>query len=518
MDITIGLALIAGFISFISPCVLPLVPAYIGYMGGRITHNVAADIRSGKPEEGLSAQARLNTFLHGIFFVIGFSLVFVSIGLLSTAFVQQIGGSNIRLVTDFIGRVGGILIIVFGLHFMGILPVFLRRLRMRITALDRVGVVLILGIILTLLLLWAFNGRIDGWNSPLWSTAPLLPALSLAAVAALWVWMVARSAFVTPGIFLQRLIDRLEVALYSDTRRQVNARQRGGFFDSLLMGVVFSAGWTPCIGPVYGTVLTMAANGGDVGQAGILLGTYSLGLGIPFLLTALLLESAQTGLRRLQRHMRTIELASGAFPVVIGLTVATGQLQSLSQQFAGQFAEFSIGVEEQVIDLFTGNNTAAVSPSQPDSTAISSDDSVESGLDVGQFAPDFTTVTDTGASITLSELRGNIVLLNFWATWCGPCRVEMPEFQRIFEQNINRDFIVLAVNNAESQEDVAGFREELGLSFALGLDERAVVQRQYGILNYPSTFLINHEGRIIARHFGSLTADQIEQMLAAAGL
>lgn len=518
MEITIGLALIAGFVSFISPCVLPLVPAYIGYMGGRMTHKLAADLRTGHSDNRLSAQARLNTFLHGIFFVIGFSLVFVSIGLLSTAFVQQIGGSNIRLVTDLIGRIGGILIIVFGLHFMGILPLFLRRVRANMVVFDRGSVVLALGMMLTLLLFWAFNGRVDLWNSTLWATAPLIPLTSVAVVAALWLWLVAQNAFVTPGAFVQRLIDKVEIAFYSDTRRQVNARPRGGFLDSLLMGVVFSAGWTPCIGPVYGAVLTMAANGGDVGQAGILLGTYSLGLGIPFLLTALLLDGAQTGLRRIQQHMRTVELVSGAFLVVIGLTVATGQLQNLSQQFAGQFAEFSIGVEEQVIGLYTGDSADAGNPSQAVDITASGDDNTEVGLDVGQFAPDFTTITDTGDSLGLAELRGKIVLLNFWATWCGPCRIEMPEFQRAFEQNANRDFVVFAVNNAETREDVMGFREELDLSFLLGLDQRAVVQRQYGILNYPSTFLIDREGRIMARHFGPLTAGQIEQMLAAAGL
>lgn len=516
MDITIGLALIAGFVSFISPCVLPLVPAYIGYMGGRMTHTLAADLRGRQSETSPSAQARLSTFVHSIFFVVGFSLVFVAIGLLSTAFIQQIGGSNIRLMTDLIGRVGGILIITFGLHFMGVLPSLLRHVRANLAMLDQGGVVLALGVIFTLLIFWAVNGHVDVWDSTLWSTAPLIPLASAVAVAAIWLWLVAQNAFVTPGAFLENLISKLEIALYSDTRRQMDTRRRGGLLDSFVMGVVFSAGWTPCIGPVYGTVLTMAANGGDVGQAGVLLGTYSLGLGIPFLLTALLLDSAQGGLRRIQRHMRLIELASGAFLVVIGLSVATGQLQSLSQQFAGQFAEFSIGVEEQVIDLFTGDSADDVNASQEIASSIV--DNSEIGLNIGQFAPDFSTFTDTGESIALSELRGNIVLLNFWATWCGPCRIEMPAFQRAFEANADQGLVVFAVNNAETQEDVAGFRDELELSFLLGLDERAVVQRQYGILSYPSTFLIDREGRIIMRHFGAITAGQIEGMLAATGL
>src|SRR5690606_40059369 len=102
-------------------------------------------------------------------------------------------------------------------------------------------------------------------------------------------------------------------------------------------------------------------NEGDVAQAGVLLAVYSLGLGIPFLVTAFALDSAQGVLRRLQRSMRTIQLASGAFLVLIGVLVASGQLQSLSQQFSSrpEFIEFSIAVEESVLDMVTGGSPEA---------------------------------------------------------------------------------------------------------------------------------------------------------------
>ncbi|MEO0562141.1 MAG: cytochrome c biogenesis protein CcdA, partial [Chloroflexota bacterium] len=118
MELSIGLAFAAGFISFISPCVLPLVPAYITYMGGRVTNTVAAQTGKGTYQMNSSAITRVSTGLHSLFFVLGFSAVFVGIGLLSTAFIAQVGGSNISAVTQIIGRAGGIIIIVFGLHFM----------------------------------------------------------------------------------------------------------------------------------------------------------------------------------------------------------------------------------------------------------------------------------------------------------------------------------------------------------------------------------------------------------------
>jgi hypothetical protein len=123
---------------------------------------------------------------------------------------------------------------------------------------------------------------------------------------------------------------------------------------SAMMGVIFSAGWTPCIGPIYGAILTLAAQGGDIATAGTLLLAYSLGLGIPFLFAAFLLDGAQGILRQLQRHLHKIELVSGAFLVLIGVLVASGRLQSLSQNFATQFADFSYNMEECVVKLNTG--------------------------------------------------------------------------------------------------------------------------------------------------------------------
>lgn len=513
-----GLALIAGLVSFISPCVLPLVPAYIGYMGGRLTHQVANDLRDSQTARANALSLRLNMFLHGLGFVIGFSLVFVSIGLLSTAFVQQIDGSNIRVLADLIGRLGGLLIIVFGLHFMGIMPALFQRLRANQALLNHLLTPVILGVVLAVMLAWGLTGGLNVWNSPLWDSAPLIPLMSLLGIIGVWLWLTISGAFVTPAAFFLRLIGQVESVFYSDTRRQMTVSQRGNYFDSLLMGVVFSAGWTPCIGPVYGTVLTMAANGGDVGQAGVLLTMYSLGLGVPFLLAALLLDGTQTVLRRLQRHMRVIELASGAFLAVIGVLVASGQLQNLSQQFAGQFAEFSVGVEEQAIGLLMGESADASAAAQTRDIIQATLEPDAVGLNIGSIAPDFVTVTDTGEPITLSNLRGSIVLLNFWATWCGPCRIEMPELQAAYVQNADRGFVVLAINNGETLEDVAGFREELALTFPLALDERALIQREYGIVSYPSTFLLDRDGRILARHFGPLTADQTRELLARAGL
>jgi cytochrome c-type biogenesis protein len=332
-----------------------------------------------------------------------------------------------------------------------------------------------------------------------------------------------------------------------DTRREMARPGQQGVAGSALMGVVFSAGWTPCIGPVYGAVLTMAmaTNSSSVAQAGLLLVVYSLGLGVPFLLTALMLDSAQGVLRRLRSNMRRIEVFSGAFLVLIGIMVASGTLQQLSLQFSGgQFADFSYSVEESVIDLFgageapadpaaegeslilTNPDTAQTAPptsaagALPSIAGLAASSGPEVGLDIGQRAPDFETVTDSGQPIRLADLRGQVVLLNFWATWCGPCRVEMPAFEAAFQAHKDNGFTIVAVNNAEPSAAVQAFRQELGLSFPLVMDTDGAVQRRYGVQMYPSTYLLDASGTIIARHFGALTEAQLADMLdsALAGL
>ena len=526
IQLSLWLAFIAGLVSFISPCVLPLVPAYVGYMGGRLTSTVSNVALAGGPVVGIGAAQRFITFAHSLFFVAGFSIVFVGIGLVSTAFISVVGGQNIGTITDLIGRVGGVVIIFLGLHFSGLLSGWLQRLRSSETLLGNPLTSLAVALVGAGLILWGFSGTISIQESDLWQWAPWAPTLGLIVLGLFLAWLLLGGAFTDGVRFWQKTIDRLTGFLYADMRREVSAGNgRNGFASSALMGVVFSAGWTPCIGPVYGAVLTLAANGGDVSQASVMLAAYSLGLGVPFMLTAFLLDGAQGILRRLQRHLRSIQLISGGFLVIVGLLVASGTLQGLSATLAtGAFAEAAINLEEQVLDSLIGEPgadsvddvnalPAAGAPTGFDQLAESAP---STGTAAGQIAPDFATTGDDGQALSLSDYRGQVVLLNFWATWCGPCRIEMPEFDQIYRDRADEDFVVIAVNNAETASAVRDFREELGLTFPLPLDGDASIQTQYGINNYPSTFLLDRDGRILSRHFGALTVEQIHELVDGA--
>jgi cytochrome c-type biogenesis protein len=517
MDVGLWLAFIAGLVSFVSPCVLPLVPAYIGYMGGRVTHTVSLQVGAGGSAavEAWGTRMRINTFLHGVAFVFGFGLVFVVFGLLTTAFLSQVGGQNVALVRDIIGRAGGVLIIFFGLHFMGAVRWALGRIE-RSGWMDHVALSIVLLAAFAVLALWAL---ID-------------PLIAVPVIVVFGLWMGLSGAFTRPPVFWASTVGGLNRMLYADTRKQMQGTRFTGFSGSVIMGIIFAAGWTPCIGPIYGSILTLAATGGGVAQAGSLMIAYSLGLGVPFLLTALLLDSSQGLLRRLQRHLHTIELVSGGFLVFIGVLVASGQLQTLSQSFANQFSDFSYRLEECVVGASQGeiawgdfgacmNGTleepaAAIDDAAPATitdlaNAAPTVAAVEAtGLAIGSFPPDFTLAGDDGQTVTLSELRGQPVLVNFWATWCVPCRVEMPAFEAAHQANSGLQ--ILALNYGQTVEDVAAYRAEMGVTFPLLVDESMEVGDTYGVKGIPSTFLIGADGRIAAVHYGPLTAEQIALM------
>ncbi len=297
MNVTVWLAFMAGFLSFISPCVLPLVPAYVGYMGNRMTAQVAVGMVAGPTRAVQVAQEhRFKMALHGIAFVAGFMIVFVVFGLAINAGTWLVSSTFYDVQRVIIPRLGGILIVLFGLHFLGLIAPVLQRL--------------------------------EGWA--------------------------ALDRFGSAGLVLKRGAGWLQGVLYADTRRHIEPDQRYGLLGSSLMGVVFAAGWTPCIGPIYGTILTMtASSSGSVWQAGGLMVMYSLGLGVPFILTAVALDHAQGVLSRLKRHLNTIKVASGVFMIVMGILVFTGDLQRISQIGAAN-ATFSYKLEGCATDFFEG--------------------------------------------------------------------------------------------------------------------------------------------------------------------
>lgn len=224
-EISVWLALAAGLLSFLSPCVLPLVPGFVGYLGG-------ASVRG----EGQVPWWR--TFLHALGFVVGFTAVFVGLG-------ASVGSLGAWLYDSlpWIQRVGGVLLVVLGLHTAGLLKI--------------------------------------------------------------------------PFLFQER-------------RAHFAARPELGYLSSLLMGIFFSAGWTPCVGPILAGILLLASQEQTAGQGAFLLAIYSLGLGIPFLAVGAAFGPLSGWLYRLNRHLNVVSVVSGVLLVGMGLLILTDSLRLLA--------------------------------------------------------------------------------------------------------------------------------------------------------------------------------------------
>jgi len=232
-SVSFAMAFVAGLVSFLSPCVLPLAPSYVTFVTGMSIDDLANGDRRG---------ARRQAALHAALFILGFTLVFLALGATATLF-----GAALRQLLPALQQVGGVVIAVFGLYLLGVLR---------------------------------------------------LPALMR-------------------------------------ERRVHLARKPSGRAGSVLVGVAFGAGWTPCVGPVLASILLYAGMQGTMGQGMLLLAVYALGLGIPFFLTAVAFNWFLAGTRLLRHRLRLIERVAGAFMVVVGVLLVSGRFAVLSNYLAG---------------------------------------------------------------------------------------------------------------------------------------------------------------------------------------
>jgi cytochrome c biogenesis protein CcmG/thiol:disulfide interchange protein DsbE len=158
------------------------------------------------------------------------------------------------------------------------------------------------------------------------------------------------------------------------------------------------------------------------------------------------------------------------------------------------------------------------STDSPSQIQVGNDPNSETAPEEDAFAPDFELFNLEGKEVQLSEFKGQPVLINFWATWCAPCRIEMPAIQDCFERLAENGFAVLTVNYDESLEEVQAFADELELTFDLLLDPGGEIQRRYRIRGYPTSLFVDSNGVIQVLHIGVMTESQLDTYLAQIGL
>lgn len=193
-------------------------------------------------------------------------------------------------------------------------------------------------------------------------------------------------------------------------------------------------------------------------------------------------------------------------PVLIGLGVALLGVAIALLLFGSNLfrRDDDLAAPLQSIPAFAGTAESQVAPLEPDLAGLP---------EVGDLAPDFVLADLDGNEVRLSDYAGETVILNFWATWCAPCRVEMPELQAVQEDYAFADVNVLAVNQGEDAERVRDFYDEVGLSLPGLLDSDGKVGQTYGAFFLPSTLFINPDGEITVFHRGIISRKQVEDYL-----
>jgi peroxiredoxin len=136
------------------------------------------------------------------------------------------------------------------------------------------------------------------------------------------------------------------------------------------------------------------------------------------------------------------------------------------------------------------------------------------GINQGNQALDFTLQSLDGREVSLSSYKGSVVLVNFWATWCPPCREEIPDFEATYRHYKDEGFVVLGINAEEPQGSVQAFVTEMGMTFPVLLDKEGKVANEYRALGLPMSLLVDREGVISLRHLGYLSGDQLQEHLA----
>lgn len=453
-----------GIVSFFSPCVIPLIPVYISYLAGNAKK---------EGEDGIITYERKKVFFHTLFFILGISFAFFILGMSFTA-LGKFFSSNKMLFT----RIGGILIIILGLFQLGIFD---------------------------------FS-------------------------------------------FLQR-------------ERKIHINLAGKNVNPLMafvMGFTFSFAWTPCVGPALSSVLIMASGAKTSLTGNLLVLVYALGFVLPFLLLGLFTTQVLDFLKKKKKLLKYTIKAGGIILILMGIMTFTGWMNGFSS-YINSFTINNNNVDDndKVNDganstqnkedsSTTKDNTSETGVNTEEDTSITNQNTEEDtsipdqntedsagnaentensestdSEEKQEFPPafDFTLTDQYGNTHTLSDYKGKVVFLNFWASWCKPCKKEMPDIEELYQKyNLNQDEVVfLGVANPKSEEyptnadekkdDILAFLEENEYTFPTVFDETGELSMNYYITAFPTTFMINKEGNVVGYIPGMMTKDIMESVI-----
>jgi len=371
----------AGILSFLSPCVLPLVPGYISLMSGVSIDNL---------KEGVSS--RRAVIINSLAFNAGLSVIFLVLGT-TAGLVGAAITSN-----PWVRIIGGLVIIAFGLQLIGLLKIS---------------------------------------------------------------------------------------ALYKDTRFFSSDKPRG-VLGSAALGMAFAAGWTPCIGPILGGIIGLAATSGGWRSGLVLSAFYSAGLAVPFLLTGLGINQFLGFYKNFRRHLHKVEVISGIVLIAVGLLVMSGNSTKLA---SSRFMAIIPNAEGLLNRWFKTEPPPAKQPTTANANF--------------EMVPDVEFQTLAGKPFRLKELQGQVVLLNFWATYCIPCREEIPALNALQHELQPQGLKIVGASLDDNADGVNAYQQEVAkfeYEVLIGGSD-AKVKFQQSVL--PTTYLIDRQGRIRQKIIGA---------------
>lgn len=366
-----------GVVSFFSPCVLPLIPLYMGYMAG----NAEKEYK------------KKNIFFNTLFFVIGISAAFFILGVGFSSL-----GSLLKEYRGYLSLIGGIIIILLGINQLGFFKIGFLNKEVRLT-----------------------NKANNKNMNPL-------------------------SAFV--------------------------------------MGFSFSFAWTPCVGPILGSVLILASNADTALEGNLLVLLYSLGFLIPFLVLGVFTGYALNFIKKRAHIMDKIVKAGAAVLIIIGsMLFATG------------------------IQVISADKTPVQAPAKVE----------EPVEDEKSMLPPIELKDQHGKLVKLSDFKGKVVFLNIFATWCGPCQEEIPDIQKLYEERgyNKEDVAVIGVvsPDARTEGSIQDFVKEYKITYPVLIDEDGSILQQLGISSFPTTFMVDKEGRVFGYVPGGLTYEMMNDIV-----
>lgn len=411
-----------GIISFFSPCVLPLIPLYIGYLSG------GTGVRG---EDGRIYYKRSKVMLHTVCFVIGVSFAFFLLGLGFSAL-----GSFFKSNQLLFARVGGILVVLFGLYQLGVF----------------------------------------GTSSVLGRERRLPFSLNTLAMSPL---------------------------------------------TALIMGFTFSFAWTPCVGPALASVLLMAASASTKAMGFVLIGVYTLGFVLPFLAVGFFTTTVLEFFKTHGNIAKNAVKVGGVLMVFMGILMFTGKMNAVT----GYLSSIPSPTVTESRETPQPETTAEVSEKE----SASEEESISESGNTGESdeaneplpAVDFTLTDQYGNTHSLSDYKGKTIFLNFWATWCPPCRAEMPDIQKIYETadtEGDNALIILGVaapnyGSEKDEEGIKQFLNENGYTYPVLMDTNAELFEAYGVFSYPTTFMIDKDGNVFGYASGQLSEDTMRSII-----